>query len=284
MFLGILSLFGGRGSCTGHPTSKATDVLGRMVIDMVRDMMDVQFYTGEYASKKFEVARDLLPELYLGLQRLQQQLDGKNAGDVVEDGIDHSVEAKSRRRLSEAQERAHRVLTRLATSMLRCVTKANGEMAYQLLYQQEAYLTYTGYQMFTGFLNFAVDRCRDDAVQMARLDYPEYQVVTVQVGEESGTELVALDTVATMETAEPNPDVEEEASTEQKEEKMFVSHNQKDDYLHRGSAAVLRHMSLLMYSRFVVRRWKERHKVDYYRYFPFSEHYVLSGSYIQASI
>ena len=37
-----------------------------------------------------------------------------------------------------------------------------------------------------------------------------------------------------------------------------------------------------MYSRFVVRRWKERHKVDYYRYFPFSEHYVLSGSYIQA--
>ena len=266
------------------PTSKATDVLGRMVVDMIRDMMDVQFYTGEYASKKFEVARDLLPELYQGVARLKEQLDGKDLGGAADDAVDDSLEAKSRRRLGEAQQRAHRVLTRLATSMLRCVTKANGEMAYQLLYQQEAYLTYTGYQMFTRFLNYAVDHCRDAAVQKARLDFPEYRVVTVQVGEESGTELVALDAVATIAATEPDPEEEGEASAEQKEEKMFVSHNQKDDYLHRGSSAVLRHMSLLMYSRFVVRRWKERHKVDYYRYFPFSEHYVLSGSYIQAGI
>ena len=248
-----------------------------MVVDMVRDMMDVQFYTGEYASKKFELARDLLPEHHHGLARLKEQLDGKGPGGVVDDGIDDSVQAKSKRRLSEAQQRAHRVLTRLATSMLRCVTKANGEMAYQLLYQQEAYLTYTGYQMFTGFLNFAVDHCRDDAVQKARVDFPKYQVVTVQVGDDFGTELVTLDTVATITAAEPNPDdVGEEAPAEHKEEKMFVSHNQKDDFLHRGSSAVLRHMSLLMYSRFVVRRWKERQTVDYYRYYPFCEHYVLS--------
>ena len=277
-------MFATYGPCTGHPTSKATDVLGRMVVDMIRDMMDVQFYTGEYASKKFEVARDLLPELYQGVARLKEQLDGKDLGGAADDAVDDSLEAKSRRRLGEAQQRAHRVLTRLATSMLRCVTKANGEMAYQLLYQQEAYLTYTGYQMFTRFLNYAVDHCRDAAVQKARLDFPEYRVVTVQVGEESGTELVALDAVATIAATEPDPEEEGEASAEQKEEKMFVSHNQKDDYLHRGSSAVLRHMSLLMYSRFVVRRWKERHKVDYYRYFPFSEHYVLSGSYIQAGI
>ena len=276
-------LFAMYGSGTGHPTSKATDVLGRMVVDMIRDMMDVQFYTGEYASKKFEVARDLLPELYQGLARLKEQLDGKDLGGAADDAVDDSLEAKSRRRLGDAQQRAHRVLTRLATSMLRCVTKANGEMAYQLLYQQEAYLTYTGYQMFTRFLNYAVDHCRDAAVQKAKLDFPDYRVVTVQVGEESGTELVALDAVATIAATEPDPEEEEgEAAAEQKEDKMFVSHNQKDDYLHRGASAVLRHMSLLMYSRFVVRRPTERHKVDYYRYFPFSEHYVLSRSYIQA--
>ena len=102
----------------GHPTSKATNVLERIVVDMVRDMMDVQFYTGEYASKKFEVARDLLPELYQGLARLKEQLDGKEHDGVVTDGIDESVVAKSKRRFTEAEQRAHRVLTRLATSML----------------------------------------------------------------------------------------------------------------------------------------------------------------------
>ena len=218
--------------------------------------MDVQLYTGEYASKKFEVARDLLPELYQGLARLKEQLEGKEPGGVVDDGIADSVVAKAKRRLTEAQQRAHGVLTRLATSMLRCVTKANGEMAYQLLYQQEAYLTYTGHQMFTGFLNFAVDHCRDDAVQKARVDFPDYQVVTVQVGDEIGTELVALDTVSTIRATEADADdVEGQAPADRKEEKRFVSHNQKDDYLHRGSSAVLRHMSLLMYSRFVVARY-----------------------------
>ena len=120
--------------------------------------------------------------------------------------------------------------------------------------------------MFTRFLNYAVDHCRDAAVQKAKLDFPDYRVVTVQVGEESGTELVALDAVATIAATEPDPEEEEEgeAAAEQKEDKMFVFHNQKDDYLHRGASAVLRHMSLLMYSRFVVRRPTERHKVDYY--------------------
>ena len=41
-------------------------VVRRVVVNMTRDMMDVQFYTGEYASKKFEVARDMLPELHQG--------------------------------------------------------------------------------------------------------------------------------------------------------------------------------------------------------------------------
>ncbi|CAK9076369.1 unnamed protein product [Durusdinium trenchii] len=47
--------------------------LHRVVVDMFRDMQDVQFYTGEYASKKFEVSRSLLPELFAGVQRLEAE-------------------------------------------------------------------------------------------------------------------------------------------------------------------------------------------------------------------
>ena len=94
-------LFAMYGPCTGHPTSKATDVLGRIVVDMIRDMMDVQFYTGEYASKKFEVARDLLPELYQGVAPLKE-LDGKDLGMAADDAVDDSLEARSRHRCTTA--------------------------------------------------------------------------------------------------------------------------------------------------------------------------------------
>ena len=40
--------------------------LERVLIDMSRDMQDVGFYTGEYAAKKFEISRSMLPELYAG--------------------------------------------------------------------------------------------------------------------------------------------------------------------------------------------------------------------------
>lgn len=40
--------------------------LERVLIDMSRDMQDVGFYTGEYAAKKFELARSMLPELCAG--------------------------------------------------------------------------------------------------------------------------------------------------------------------------------------------------------------------------
>lgn len=40
--------------------------LERVLIDMSRDMQDVGFYTGEYAAKKFEISRNMLPELYAG--------------------------------------------------------------------------------------------------------------------------------------------------------------------------------------------------------------------------
>ena len=40
--------------------------LERVLVDMSRDMQDVGFYTGEYAAKKFEISRSMLPELYAG--------------------------------------------------------------------------------------------------------------------------------------------------------------------------------------------------------------------------
>ena len=62
---------------------QALRILKRIVVDMARDMMDVQFYTGEYAMKKFEVARDMLPELYAGLCRLKEQLQAEEAPDAI---------------------------------------------------------------------------------------------------------------------------------------------------------------------------------------------------------
>ena len=40
--------------------------LERILVDMSRDMQDVGFYTGEYAAKKFEISRSMLPELHSG--------------------------------------------------------------------------------------------------------------------------------------------------------------------------------------------------------------------------
>ena len=45
--------------------------------------MDAQHYVGEYATKKFELARDLLPELYKGLKRLEAQLEQANAEQLI---------------------------------------------------------------------------------------------------------------------------------------------------------------------------------------------------------
>ena len=54
-----------------HSQMKA--VVVQMILDTIRDQMDAQHYVGEYATKKFEAARDLLPELYKGLMRLERQ-------------------------------------------------------------------------------------------------------------------------------------------------------------------------------------------------------------------
>ena len=157
-----------------------------------------------------------------------------------------------------------------ATSMQRCVTKANGEMAYQLLYQQEAFVTFTGYQMFTRFVSFAIDECRNAAVVELKELFPYHTVLTVNTAENVTEELVALDTLGVV-ASEESQQVDQTADRSQR----FVSHNQKDDYVHRGKASVLQSMSLVLYSRFVVRRKKEQKVIDNFRYFPFDSHYEM---------
>ena len=44
--------------------------LQRILVDLSRDVQDVGFYTGEYASKKFQISRSMLPELCAGLRLL----------------------------------------------------------------------------------------------------------------------------------------------------------------------------------------------------------------------
>ena len=77
---------------------------------MARDQHDVQYYTGEYAAKKFELSRSLLPELYAGVKRLEEE--------EAERALPQSGEA---RQLTPSQERALRILRRLAFGMQRCV-------------------------------------------------------------------------------------------------------------------------------------------------------------------
>ena len=143
-------------------------------------------------------------------------------------------------------------------------------MAYQLLYQQEAFVTFTGYQMFTRFVSFAIDECRNAAVVELKELFPNHTVLTVNTAENVTEELVALDTLGVV-ASEESQQVDQTADRSQR----FVSHNQKDDYVHRGKASVLQSMSLVLYSRFVVRRKKEQKVIDYFRYFPFDSHYEM---------
>ena len=107
-------------------------------------MKDVQHYVGEYAAKKFEVARNLLPELYRGLQRLQKERDQEKE-NASESNAKHNPTVKS------VQYRAYRTLVRMANSMNRCISKSQAEMSYQLLYESECFLTHQTYTLFMKF-------------------------------------------------------------------------------------------------------------------------------------
>ncbi|CAK9096081.1 Transketolase, partial [Durusdinium trenchii] len=213
--------------------------LHRVVVDMFRDMQDVQFYTGEYASKKFEVSRSLLPELFAGVQRLEAEEAQRQAAPVPE-AAPLPAEVARLRALS--------LLRRLAFGMQRCVAKSNGEMAYQLLFQQEQLVSYSGYNMFFRFVPYAMFRCRAVALDAAAASAPHLKVLPLEPVEAEETDAIPVQEVAEV--------FDEEDLTESgipTGGTRVVSHNQKDDYLHRGASAVMTSMSLVMYSRYVRR-------------------------------
>ncbi|CAK9066078.1 unnamed protein product, partial [Durusdinium trenchii] len=192
--------------------------LHRVVVDMFRDMQDVQFYTGEYASKKFEVSRSLLPELFAGVQRLEAE----EAAPVPE-AAPLPAEVARLRALS--------LLRRLAFGMQRCVAKSNGEMAYQLLFQQEQLVSYSGYNMFFRFVPYAMFRCRAVALDAAAASAPHLKVLPLEPVEAEETDAIPVQEVAEV--------FDEEDLTESgipTGGTRVVSHNQKDDYLHRGAS------------------------------------------------
>lgn len=238
---------------------------------------DVQFYTGEYAAKKFEISRSLLPELFAGIQRLEQEeterrrQESENAAEAApaEPGV----------RSQATQLRALSVLRRLAFGMQRCVAKSNGEMAYQLLFQQEQLVSYSGYNMFFRFVPYAMMKARQVALEAFSESWPDLRVVALETEQNPEGCEVPLQEVA---------DVVEDTGVgdpvgKGRQQSQVVSYNQKDDYVHRGPSAVLACMSLVNYSRYVRRVSRSKAgRVDFVRYFPFDEHYGQFASSLQA--
>ena len=194
---------------------------------------------------------------------------------ALEDGSREAADAKKNPGMSSQQSRALSILRRLAFGMNRCVAKSNGEMAYQLLYEQEQYVTYRGYNMFFRYVPFAIMRCREEAIAGAIADAPHLSAAPVDFVTDTDDAPVALDEIA---------EVMEDEGEAPRVKQVVVQFNQKDDYLHRGSSVLLRCMSLVMYSRFVRRVPRAKAgKVDGVKFFAFDEHYPHHASSVQDS-
>ncbi|CAK9076536.1 Transketolase [Durusdinium trenchii] len=207
--------------------------LHRVVVDMFRDMQDVQLYTGEYASKKFEVSRSLLPELFAGVQRLEAEEAQRDMPSGHDAAVAEAAPVPEAAPLPAelARLRALSLLRRLAFGVQRCVAKSNGEMAYQLLFQQEQLVSYSGYNMFFQFVPYAMFRCRAVALDAAAASAPHLKVLPLEPVEAEETDAIPVQEVAEV--------FDEEDLTESgipTGGTRVVSHNQKDDYLHRGAS------------------------------------------------
>ena len=153
--------------------------------------------------------------------------------------------------------------------MNRCICKSNGEMAYQLLYQQEQYVSFAGYNMLFRFVPYAIMRCREVALKAASLRAPHMQVDPLDAPEEP----------------ESGPMPVREKGDSLRHLQGFESCSsirKKDDYLHRGRNPLLRCMSMVMYSRFVRRVDRSKAgKPDGVRFFEFEKHYPHFESSLQ---
>ena len=134
-------------------------------------------------------------EQMAGVQRLEEE-EAKRQQAAVEDASMENVDAKKTPGMSGPQSRALSILRRLAFGMNRCIAKSNGEMAYQLLFEQEQYVTYRGYNMFFRYLPFAIMRCRADAIAAALADAPHLTAGPVDLVEDVEDMPVAVDEIA----------------------------------------------------------------------------------------
>ena len=171
---------------------RAATTLYQLLVDMTRDMQDVQWYTGEYAAKKFELSRDMLPELYAGVKRLEEE-DAQRPAQVSADRLPLTV----------TQGQALKILRRLAFAMQRCVSKANNELAYQVLYEQEQYVTYQTYDVFMGYVYMSMHDARRMELEELKNQHPNLVVRSLLVQTDSQTteeeQWVSLDTMAEVE-------------------------------------------------------------------------------------
>ena len=209
-----------------------------------------------------------------GVQRLEEE-ERKREEAALEDVCMEKSDAKRTPGMSGQQSRALSILRRLAFGMNRCVAKSNGEMAYQLLYEQEQFVTYRGYNMFFRYVPFAIMRCREEALAAALVDAPHLSVAPVDVVNDIEEAPVALDEIA---------EVIADEGDASRVTQVAVQFNQKDDYLHRGSSTLLKCMSLVMYSRFVRRVPRTKAgKVDGVKFIAFDKHYPHHDSSVQDS-
>ena len=200
----------------------------------------LEFYVGEYATKKSEPVKQVLPEMFKGLQRLEADLRKKQ--DL----------ASKQAQMDEQEYRAYRCLARVLTSYNRCVSKSPCEMAKQLLFQSGSVSTHSAYTCFMRFALWAVRTMR----------MRDCECMGPALGTEGGEEHVPLDTIleeysslggGDEETVPPDQTaqdaagealVADDAATvearpaakrQRKTSSQFVTTSQKDDYMHRGA-------------------------------------------------
>jgi hypothetical protein len=142
------------------------------------------------------------------------------------------------------------------------MSKSKAEMTYQIMFESECLLTYQTYQLFMKFPTWAVQVCQEnDALALAKQHrgLPVCPLDELPKGAEP--EPVELHSITVQADDSDDPDKEADPVEQMPRATgnlRVVSPNQKDDFMHRGPHSVMQHMSLLMYSRFVVRTKKLR--------------------------
>ena len=292
--------------CIGN--SRLKEHIWQLILETERDMKCVQHYTGEYATKKFEVARELLPQFYRSLQFLFEEKERR------------SPQKAKLGPLSETQYGAYRTLLRLATAMNRCLSKSRAEMCYQLLYESECFMSHTTYTLFMKFPIWAMSECfrvsnhsaefrkvielgKESVKDLARPhdDVTHEEILRLQSAVADGVhaeaflertksetqgdpyDKVGLDTIleeCSAASDEHHTSGQQDEDKEKQTASQFITSNQKDDYIHRGNAAVFQNMGLYLYSRFV-HRVPKKQTTTTMTIADFADHYCQASTMTQ---